>query len=174
MRNLKPDLIYKGVQYIDFETLKKIGVEGILLDIDNTLIDYTKELSNSIIEWVKKAKKEGFKVCILSNSNKMDKIIPISEKLDIKYVSFAKKPMKNGYIKAAQLLNTKIEKTAMVGDQVLTDVLGANRVGMVSIYVEPINKREYWYTKWKRPIEGLILKIFNKKDNEKVIKRKVV
>lgn len=168
MSNLEPNLIYKGVEHIDLEMLKKMNVEGILLDIDNTLIDYTKVLSEPIIKWVEEAKSKGFKLCILSNSNKMEKIIPLSEKLDIKYVSFAKKPFKDGYLRAAKLLETDIEKTAMVGDQILTDVWGANKVGMVSIYVEPINKKEYWYTKWKRPIESAILKSFEKK------KRKVV
>ena len=56
MKILKPDLIYKGVKYIDYETLKKIGVQGILLDIDNTLIDYTKMLSDEIVDWVENAK----------------------------------------------------------------------------------------------------------------------
>lgn len=169
MKILKPDLIYKGVKYIDYETLKKIGVQGILLDIDNTLIDYTKKLSTEIIDWVENAKNEGFKLCILSNSNKLNKIIPIAEKLDLKYISFAKKPAKAGYLKAAQLLNIEdVSKIAMVGDQVFTDVLGANKVGMTSIYVEPINKKEYWYTKWKRPIEDLVLKIYR----DKAIKNK--
>ena len=160
MKNLKPDLIYRGIQYIDFKSLKERGIQGILLDIDNTLIDYTKVLSKEIIEWVENAKKEGFKLCILSNSNKMNKIIPISEKLDIKYVSFARKPSKKGFLKAAKLLGIEIPNIAMIGDQVFTDVLGANNVGMLSIYVEPINKKEYWYTKWKRPIEAMILKLY--------------
>lgn len=161
MKNLKPDLIYKGVQYIDYKVLKSKGIEGILLDIDNTLIDYSKKLSKEIINWVENAKKEGFKICILSNSNKMEKILPIAEILNLEYVTFAKKPSKRGYLKAAKLINVDVSKIAMVGDQVFTDVLGANRVGMLSIYVEPINKKEYWYTKWKRPIESMILKILN-------------
>lgn len=162
MKNLKPDLICKGVQYIDYKELNKNNIKGILLDIDNTLIDYTKKLSKEIINWVEAAKKEGFKVCILSNSNKMEKILPIAEKLDLQYITFAKKPAKSGFLRAAKLLELEIPQIAMVGDQVFTDVLGANRVGMFSIYVEPINKKEYWYTKWKRPIESLILKYYQK------------
>lgn len=161
MKNFKPDLIYKGVQYIDYKELKQREIEGILLDVDNTLIDYKKELSQEIITWVENAKKQGFKLCILSNSNKMSKILSVAEKLNIKYVSFAKKPSKAGYIKAANILELANSKIAMVGDQVFTDVLGANRVGMTSIYVEPIDKKEYWYTKWKRPIEAIILKMLN-------------
>ncbi len=56
------------------------------------------------------------------------------------------------------MLDLPMPSIAMVGDQVFTDVFGANRVDMFSIYVKPINKKEYWYTAWKRPIEGLILK----------------
>lgn len=167
MKNLRPDLRYASVPAISFEDLSAKGVEGILLDIDNTLIDYTKKLSKEVVDWVYEAKKQGYKVCILSNSNKLDKIIPIAETLGIKYISFAKKPAKSGYLKAMQLLETDVTKLAMVGDQVFTDVLGANRVGMVSVYVEPINKKEYWYTKWKRPIEALILKYDQKKKNRK-------
>ena len=163
MKNLKPDLIYKGVQYIDLSELKKRGVEGILLDIDNTLIDYTKKLSNEIIKWVNDAKSQGFKLCILSNSNKLDKITKVADKLELEYISFAKKPSKGGYLKAADLLKLENNKIAMVGDQEFTDVLGANKVGRLAIYVEPINKKEYWYTKWKRPIESLILKLYENK-----------
>lgn len=170
MKNLKPDLIYQGVPYIALDELKKRGIEGILLDIDNTLIDYTKQLSPKIIEWVARAKSQGFKVCILSNSNKLEKIIPIAEKLAIKYVSFARKPAKSGYLKASLLLNIEIKKLAMVGDQIFTDVLGANRLEMLSVYVEPINKKEYWYTKWKRPIEAWILKMGQKKSKKKAEK----
>lgn len=162
MKNLKPDMIYKGVQYIDCEELKKRKIKGILLDNDNTLIDYKKELSNEIIDWVKNAKSQGLKVCMLSNSNKMEKIIMVCEKLDIPYVSFAKKPAKSGYMKGAEVLELKPENIAMVGDQLFTDVLGANRVKMLSIYVEPISKKEHWYTKWKRPIEAAILKMYEK------------
>ncbi|MBO5142489.1 MAG: YqeG family HAD IIIA-type phosphatase [Clostridia bacterium] len=163
MKNLKPDLIYKGVQYIELDELKKRGIEGILLDIDNTLIDYRKEVSEEIANWVKDAKKQGFKMCILSNSNKLEKITKVAKKVEMEYISFAKKPSKSGFLKAAKLLNIENNKIAMVGDQVFTDVLGANKVNMLSIYVEPINKKEYWYTKWKRPIEALILKYFESK-----------
>jgi predicted HAD superfamily phosphohydrolase YqeG len=63
-----------------------------------------------------------------------------------------------GYIKGAKVLELPISEIAMVGDQILTDVVGANGVHMHSIYVRPINKKEYWYTAWKRPIEDFILK----------------
>jgi predicted HAD superfamily phosphohydrolase YqeG len=56
------------------------------------------------------------------------------------------------------MLEMDYKSIAMIGDQVLTDVVGANRVGMFSIYVKPVSKKDYWYTAWKRPLEALILK----------------
>ena len=158
MKKLLPILKYKGVQYIEFEKLVKHNVKGILLDVDNTLIDYKRNMPESIAAWVKEAKNRGFKVCILSNSNRTEKIKKVSETLELEYIMCAKKPMKSGFKKAIKLLDLPAENIAMVGDQLFTDVLGANILNMVSIYVEPIDLKEYWYTSWKRPIEELILK----------------
>jgi predicted HAD superfamily phosphohydrolase YqeG len=69
-----------------------------------------------------------------------------------------KSHLKNGFVKAAEMLEMDYKSIAMIGDQVLTDVVGANRVGMFSIYVKPVSKKDYWYTAWKRPLEALILK----------------
>lgn len=158
MGNLKPDAVFEGLQHIDIAFLKEKDIKGILLDIDNTLVDLSKVLSEEIIQWVQNVKNEGIKVCILTNTNKQDKLTSISSKLGIDYVSFAKKPMKSGYLRASKKLELECKNIAMIGDQILTDVIGANRVGMFSIYVRPIDKKEFWYTAWKRPIENLILK----------------
>lgn len=158
MKILLPILRYRGVEHIEFEKLDKHNVKGILLDVDNTLIDYHKNLSNKIINWVQEAKDRGFKVCILSNSNKEEKIKKVADTLEIKYIMFARKPLQVGFKKAIKLLDLKPENIAMVGDQVFTDVLGANISKMVSVYVDPIDRKEYWYTSWKRPIEDLILR----------------
>lgn len=158
MKILLPVLRYKGVEYIEFENLDKHNVKGILLDVDNTLIDYHKNLSDNIVKWVQEAKNRGFKVCILSNSNKEEKIKKVADALKLEYIMFARKPFQVGFKKAIKLLDLNPENIAMVGDQVFTDVLGANIAKIVSIYVEPIDRNEYWYTSWKRPIESLILK----------------
>lgn len=158
MSVLKPTKVFDGVSSIDFDYLHSIGIKAVLLDVDNTIIDMSRKIPEDVKEWVNKAKEQGFKVLILSNSNKLDKLNPISDSLGISYVSFAKKPFKKGYIEAINILGVTIDEAIMVGDQILTDVLGAGRVGMKSIYVRPINKKEYWYTAWKRPIESLILK----------------
>ncbi len=95
MQRLKPNAVFDGLCEIDYDFLKANNIKGILLDIDNTLIDMSKVLSEDIINWVSGAKKAGFKVMILSNTNKSEKLNPISKTLDIDYLSFAKKPAKS-------------------------------------------------------------------------------
>ena len=157
---LKPDLRYKSVEQIDFTELKNRDVKYILLDLDNTLIDFYRNLKDSTIEWVKKAKESGFEVYILSNTNKLDKVSTAAQKLGVHFINNARKPFKKGFVEAIKEFNLIPEKTAMVGDQVLTDVVGANGMNMVSVYVDPINKKEHFYTRWKRPLEAWILKKF--------------
>lgn len=154
---LYPKMYYKNIQSIDVNDLKSKGVKGIAVDVDNTLIDYKQVLSDEVINWVKSIKSEDFKICILSNSNNKQKVEKVAEKLGIEYIMVARKPCKCGFKKALDLLDLEAENVAVIGDQVFTDVLGANRMNMISIYVEPINDKEYWYTKWKRPIEAFIL-----------------
>ena len=153
-----PKFYYKNVQSIDLDKLYELGIKGIILDVDNTLIDYKRIMPNGIKEWVNDAKKRNFKVCILSNSNKKDKISKVAGDLNLEYLMAAKKPIKSGYVKALNLLDLSAENCVAVGDQIFTDVIGANRMKINSIYVEPINTKEFWYTKWKRPIEAWILK----------------
>ena len=159
---LFPDLYYKNVQSIPIEDLIQNHVKGIAIDVDNTLIDYTKVLSREVIAWINQVKERGIQICILSNSNKTDKVSKVANTLNIDYYMFAQKPFKKGFKKILKKFQLPAENIGVIGDQVFTDVLGANRMNMISIYVEPINLKEYWYTKWQRPIEALILKARNK------------
>ena len=154
---LFPDMYYKNVQSIDFNELEKKNVKGIAIDVDNTLIDMNQIVSQEIIDWINKAKEEGYKICILSNSNNKNKVQKVADTLRLDYIMVAKKPFKAGFKKVQKQFDLPKENIAVIGDQVFTDVLGANRMKMISIYVEPINKKEYWYTSWKRPIEAFIL-----------------
>lgn len=159
---LFPKMYCKGVPYINLDDLICNNIKGIAIDVDNTLIDYKKIVSEDIKKWIELVKQAGFKICILSNSNKKSKVEGVAKTLNLEYIMFAQKPMKKGFKKAMKLLDLPAENIAVIGDQVFTDVIGANRMKMFSIYVEPINQKEYWYTKWKRPIEAIILKARNK------------
>ena len=103
------------------------------------------------------------KLNILSKTNKKQKVISIAKKLGIPYKSFAKKPLKSGFLKVQKELGFKPEQIAVVGDQIFTDVIGGNRCNMFTILVDSIDNKDFWYTVWKRPIENVLKKKFKEK-----------
>lgn len=155
---LYPKFYCKRITNLNVEFLKENNIKGLILDVDNTLIDFDLNVLEGLEKWHEEIKKNGIKTIILSNTNKKEKIKKISTLLDIDYIMFAKKPLKSGFKKAKQKLNLKEENIAAVGDQIFTDVIGANRCKMFSILVEPINKKDIWITRFKRPIEKMIIK----------------
>ncbi len=153
-----PKMYLKNVKEIEYNDLEKNNIKAIILDVDNTLIDYYKKLLDGVDIWCNNLKQKGIKFCILSNSNKKEKIENVAKKLEIPYINFAKKPFKSGFKKASEILKVPNENIAVVGDQIFTDIIGANRCKMFSILVEPIEKKDIWITVLKRPIEKAILK----------------
>ncbi len=152
-----------NVRKISIDLLKKNNIKGLILDVDNTLIDFSKNMPDGTKEWVDEVKKQGIKCCILSNSNKFEKVSNVAKELDIPFIYFAKKPLKFGFNKAKKMLNLQSTEIAVVGDQIMTDVIGANRSKMFSILVKPIEEKDYLITKIKRPLENIIIKRYLKK-----------
>lgn len=159
---LYPKLYIDNVKEITFEILQENGIKGLILDVDNTLIDYYKNMPEGTIKWCEDLKNRGIRFCIASNSNKKGKVKEVSEKLNIPYIYFAKKPLKMGLNKAKNIMGLKNSEVAVVGDQIFTDVLGANRCKMVSILVNPIEEKDIFITVIKRPIENLIKNNYKK------------
>jgi len=157
-----PKLYLDNVKEITIPILQQYNIKGLILDMDNTLIDIDKNILEGVEEWVNNLKQEEIKLCILSNTNSKQKAEDIAKKLDIPYIYFAKKPLKKGFKKARELLQIKEENIAVVGDQILTDIIGANRSKMFSILVKPINERDFFITKIKRPLEEKIIKRYKK------------
>lgn len=152
-----PDLLAKSVQDIDLEKLKNANIKGLLVDIDNTLITYSmKEADEKAIDWIKKVNSSELKICLVSNG-KRKRIKKISEKLNIPAVFSPRKPSKKAFLKAIDILGINAKETAVVGDQIFTDVLGGNRLGMYTILVVPISKKEFFLIKFKRILEVYVL-----------------
>ena len=151
-----PDAYFNKVEEITIEFLNKNKIKALILDIDNTLIDYSKIMTSSVENWAKNLKGQGVKIYILSNSNKKKKVENIAKILDVPYIYFGKKPLKMGFKKAKRELKEDSKNIAVVGDQIFTDIIGGNRCKMFTILVEPINEKDFWYTRWKRPIENKI------------------
>lgn len=164
---LYPKYYCKKVTDIDIDFLKENNIKGLILDVDNTLIDFDLNLLDGAKEWNQKLKSNGIKTVIVSNTNKKNKVESVANALEIEYVYKAFKPLKKGLKKGIKLLDLKNENIATVGDQIFTDVIGGNRLKMFSILVEPIAKKDLLITRLKRPIERFIIKKYKKslKDN---------
>ena len=149
-----PNIYLKKVEDITPELLTEKKIKALILDVDNTLIDMKEQVSETIVQWAMNLRGHGFKLYILSNTNKKEKVKAVANKLGIPYKNFAKKPLKSGFLKVKEELKEKEEQIAVVGDQIFTDIIGGNRCKMFTILVDPINEKDYWYTAWKRPIEN--------------------
>lgn len=162
-----PKKYFENITKITTEFLNQNDIKGLILDIDNTLIDFDKNILNGAKEWCEEKKKSGIKMCILSNTNKVYKVKKVADELDLPYLYFAKKPLKKGFNKAKELLGLEAKNIASIGDQIFTDVIGANRSGMFSILTKPIDKRDILATRIKRPLENLVIKRYLKKYENK-------
>lgn len=159
---LYPNAYLKNIKEITIDFLNKNNIKALILDVDNTLIDFDKNMLEGTEKWCEKLKQEGIKFFIVSNSNKKEKVKMVADKLEIPYVFLATKPLKRGFNKAIKMLDEKNENIAAVGDQIFTDVIGANRCKMFSILVEPIAKKDLLITKIKRPLENYVIKRYEK------------
>lgn len=162
---LYPNKYFGKVEEITIEFLKKNNLKALILDIDNTLIDYNKNMSEDVITWAKNLKGQGVKLYILSNTNNKEKVEKVAKTLDIPYRNLAKKPLKSGFMKVRKDLGEKSENIGVVGDQIFTDVIGGNRCKMFTILVDPIDKKDFWYTAWRRPLENKIKNRYKRKNN---------
>lgn len=164
--NFKPTYVFNKIQDIPVELFEKENIKGIFLDVDNTILDRTRVIAPAVDKWIKNAKEKGITICILSNAVNVEKIRKIMQKYDIRGLANAGKPGLKGYKMALNLVDLPKDQVIMIGDQIFTDVWGANRLGIKSIYVYPINKNEWIGSKVKRPLEKIILKRLYKGENK--------
>ena len=163
-KRLLPDQIVNTVFDIDLDELTTRGVRGIITDLDNTLVGAKTPLATpQLIGWLDIVKDRGFKVVILSNNNKT-RVGNFAEPLGIPFIPAARKPAGAAFRRALKLMELQAEQAVVVGDQMLTDVLGGRRAGLHTILVTPIAPREEgWATQINRRIEKIALARLRKK-----------
>ena len=157
-----PDIYQKSIYTIDYKKLKKNGIKCLLFDLDNTIAPYKVIEPDQKVKELFASLEKDFKVIIISNSNK-NRLRPFKEKLNVDVAFSSKKPFKTKYKKILELYNFKIDEVACIGDQLLTDILGANRMGFTSILVNRIAKYETIFTRFNHFFEKFILKSLAKK-----------
>ena len=155
---------HKGVTEITIDELKSAGVENVLLDLDNTIVAWQgMDIPAEIRKWLIDLKEAGFKMCLVSNTRHGKRLIALSEELEIPYVKRAFKPRKKGFMDAMQDLGADASKTVMIGDQMFTDILGGNRLGIFTIMVKPMHNKEFFGTKVTRSVEVILMAWFRKR-----------
>jgi len=161
---LLPHMRVNTVYEINLDELHARGVRGIITDLDNTLVGAKEALATpELVQWLDYVRSRGFQVVIVSNNNET-RVGKFAAPLDIPYIHAARKPAGKSFKKALSVLRLAPEETVVIGDQMLTDVLGGNRMGLYTILVTPISPAdEGIMTKVNRRIERIALVRLRKK-----------
>ncbi len=159
MKIFHPKLRVKEVQSIDLAGLKAMGIDSLIIDLDETLRKRNShDIPEKSIRWIQDVKARGFKVCITSNNPFGWRTENVQEKLKVPVSFLSFKPFPFAFWQAMQQLGSTPATTALVGDQLFTDILGANILGIHTILVDPITGIEMgFFRKQMRKLENMIL-----------------
>lgn len=152
---IKPNVEFDIITDIGVDFLKENNIKGLILDVDNTLIDLSRNKIDGLDDWIDSIIKSGIKIAVVSNGRKKKQIDLLTKKHGLIYVFFALKPFKSGIKKAKKELNLCYNEIAEIGDQIFTDVLVSNRTKMFSILTKPVEMEKSFLQKFKRRVEDL-------------------
>ncbi len=155
-KKLYPTKYLDSSYSIDYEQLYRSGIRGLIYDIDNTLVEHGMPATERAIKLFEQLRSIGFDTCLISN-NKEPRVKQFADAVGSKYVYDAHKPSRKNYIRAMELMGTDTGNTYFIGDQIFTDVYGANRAGIPSILVKPIHPKEEIQIVLKRKLEKIVL-----------------
>lgn len=159
-----PDVYQKSIYYINYDKLWNHGIRCLLFDMDNTITPcYINKPTKRLKLLFDTLKDKGFKIVIMSNAPKF-KIEPFKSYLAVDACAFSLKPNKNRYIKIMDKLKFKPSEIASIGDQLLTDIIGANKLDITSVLVNPLTPKDHTITLINRLLEKIIFNNLSKKD----------
>lgn len=157
MKLFRPDLYHTDVHAIDLDALRDRGFDTVLVDLDNTLLPRdTNEVPDELREWARSLASAGFKVSLVSN-NWHERVKGVAEELGFALVAKAIKPLPFAFLIALRRLGSRRRSTVMIGDQLFTDVLGGNLLGMKTVLVEPLSATDLPHTLLLRKFESRLL-----------------
>ena len=163
LKKFLPDEHVKSVLDITPEHLKERGIKGIITDLDNTLVEWDRpNATPQLIKWFEDMKENNILVTIVSNNNE-ERVKAFSDPLQIPFIFRARKPFIPAFNKALSQMGINKKEAVVIGDQLLTDVLGGNRSGFHTILVVPVAQTDGFFTKFNRFTERRILNWFRKK-----------
>lgn len=148
-----PDIYQKSIYTINYDKLKENGIKCLLFDLDNTCVPYVEKTpTRKLVDLFDKLTNMGLKVIIFSNSPKK-RLEPFKKKLNVDCCANAKKPRKNKFLVILKTFNYDLSEVAIIGDQLMTDIYGGNKVGITTILVNPMSDTDIPLTKIYRFIE---------------------
>lgn len=163
-RRLAPWKTVASVREIDYQELRRTGVDSLLFDLDNTLVGRgVREVPDHIDSLLKELKEAGFSICIVSN-NWSVRVKDLAAAAGVPLVAPAGKPFTKSLLRAMEMIGGGPSTTVLVGDQMFTDVLGGNLLGVRTVMVEPAGSVELPHTRLLRPLERLIIARLRKAD----------
>ena len=163
---LRPTIKLQKITDITPNILKKRDIKALILDVDNTLSTHHGQiLTDGLEAWLQEMKENGIKLTILSNSTSK-RLTPFAEKIGLDFISLGLKPLPFGYLRALKKLSVKKCNAAIVGDQIFTDTLGGNIVGLNTILLTPIKPEASLRFRMKRRVERFVIKKLNIKNLE--------
>jgi HAD superfamily phosphatase (TIGR01668 family) len=158
-RWFRPDRHYDRIASVDLDALRADGIRGLIVDLDNTLVPWrSAEIPDDVAAWAARAAASGFQLCIASNTRRYGRLSKVAEALGATYVTNVSKPRRGGFRRAAAQMGLDLNQVAVIGDQLLTDILAAKRLGVHAILVDRLAAREFIITKFNRLVENLIAK----------------
>ncbi len=156
MRLVTPARAAATLAGLDPAQLAGEGIRGIILDFDNTILPWGHRTPPPEVQaWVRRMRAAGLRGCIVSNNFTL-RVRQVGALLGIPVVGWALKPVPIGFWRAMAIMRTRPSNTALIGDQLFTDVLGGNLLGLYTILVEPLSEEEFPTTRLVRRIERLI------------------
>lgn len=159
----RPDKYYPSIFDINFDLLKEQGIKLIACDLDNTLVPHDiLDATQEVISLVNHINDLGMAMVVLSN-NKYKRVKRFCEKLDIKFYYSSKKPLRKNFLRILNDYKLDPSEMCLIGDQIMTDVFGANRMNIMSIFVEPLAHRDIIYTKVNRQLEKRMIRKLEKR-----------
>ncbi len=162
LKQFLPDQHVKSIFEISPDLLKKQGIKGIITDLDNTLVGWDEpNATPELHTWMQDMQKAGILVTIVSNNNER-RVRAFSEPLKIPFISKAMKPMTRAFVKAVSDMGLAKKDVVVIGDQLLTDVWGGNRLGVHTILVIPVAQSDGWTTRLNRRMERIILGVLRR------------
>jgi HAD superfamily phosphatase (TIGR01668 family) len=160
IRRFCPELVVSRVTDLEPAFFAERGIRAAILDLDNTLVAWRgAEITPEIRGWVAAALRSGLKLCICSNTRRAHRLAILSKELGVPHIERVAKPRRAGFLKALALMEAQAAETVVIGDQLMTDIWGGNRCGLMTILVEPLSSVEFIGTRVvHRPLEALLLR----------------